>query len=299
MAALTEDSRDVIVAACQVGAPEASEALSRALDSDLQFSVLESAEDSLAEPASGPGLVVLLDVEGVGAAFVLAADSNLLPDWYAAPDATGESKLTTLAQELGMILLPEDLMPMEFKAAAVPDIAAAVAAGGWNQSKAAVGFSLTCGDNTGTAALLFPLPNGEAVFTATAETPDVATSESVAEECEEPAAHAARPALDSSRFQGGVKDLPSYTRSLLKIRVPLHVTLAETKLPVAKILELGPGSIIQFSKRCEETLSLEVGEHKVAEGEAVKIGEKFGLRITSMKLPNERFWVVKKKVRVS
>jgi hypothetical protein len=37
-----------------------------------------------------------------------------------------------------------------------------------------------------------------------------------------------------------------------------------------------------------------VGEHTVAEGEAVKIGEKFGFRVTSMKLPPEHFVPVKK-----
>ena len=36
------------------------------------------------------------------------------------------------------------------------------------------------------------------------------------------------------------RDLPLYTRSLLKIRVPFSVTLAEKKQPVGQILELGP-----------------------------------------------------------
>ena len=86
-----------------------------------------------------------------------------------------------------------------------------------------------------------------------------------------------------------LEDLPSYTKSLLKIKVPVSVTLAEKRQPISQILELGPGSIIQFEKSCEETLDLDVGARRVAKGEVVKVGDKFGLRITSMVLPEERF----------
>ena len=39
-------------------------------------------------------------------------------------------------------------------------------------------------------------------------------------------------------------------------------------------------------------LDLDVGKRRVARGEAVKVGDKFGLRITSMVLPEERFEAV-------
>ena len=83
--------------------------------------------------------------------------------------------------------------------------------------------------------------------------------------------------------------LPNYARSLLKVQVPVVVTLASIQQPINRILELAPGSIIQFDKGFDETLTLEVANQKLAEGEAVKVGDKFGLRITSMVLPAERF----------
>ncbi|MHB8955262.1 MAG: FliM/FliN family flagellar motor switch protein [Pirellulaceae bacterium] len=86
--------------------------------------------------------------------------------------------------------------------------------------------------------------------------------------------------------------LPAYSRSLLKIKVPVSVTLATSKQPIRSILELVPGSILQFEKLCDEMLTLEVGSHRVAQGEAVKVGDKFGLRLTSMVLPQERFHIV-------
>jgi flagellar motor switch/type III secretory pathway protein FliN len=71
--------------------------------------------------------------------------------------------------------------------------------------------------------------------------------------------------------------------------VPVVVTLAEKRQKLSRIIELGPGAIIQFDKSCEEMLELEVGTRHVALGEAVKVGDKFGLRITAMALPDERF----------
>lgn len=89
--------------------------------------------------------------------------------------------------------------------------------------------------------------------------------------------------------EGDFSRLPPYTRSLLRIQVPLRVTLASTRLPLASIVELAPGSIIQFAKACDDPLSLSVGEHEIAVGDAIKVGDKFGLRVTSMVLPEEKF----------
>ncbi len=95
---------------------------------------------------------------------------------------------------------------------------------------------------------------------------------------------------------GSVADLarlPKYSRSLLKIRLPISVQLATKKELVQEVISLAPGSIIKFEKGCEELLQMIVGEHAVAEGEAVKIGDKFGFRVTSMLLPQEHFVPVK------
>ncbi len=95
---------------------------------------------------------------------------------------------------------------------------------------------------------------------------------------------------DADLNQGSwVERLPRYSRSLLKIQVPVTVTLATAKKNVRELVELVPGSILQFEKLCDETLTLEVGNTAVAEGETVKVGDKFGLRITSIVLPGERF----------
>jgi flagellar motor switch/type III secretory pathway protein FliN len=92
-----------------------------------------------------------------------------------------------------------------------------------------------------------------------------------------------------------IRALPAYARSLLRIQVPVVVTLATTKQTVGRILELGPGTMLHFDKPYDEPLKLSVGRCEVAVGEAVKVGEKFGLRIASMVLPAEKFEAVRPK----
>jgi flagellar motor switch protein FliN len=92
----------------------------------------------------------------------------------------------------------------------------------------------------------------------------------------------------------GLAELPPYSRGLLRIQVPVTVTLASKKQPIGRIVELGPGSIIQFDKSCQEMLEMRVGNQRVAEGEAVTVGGKFGIRITSLVLPGEQFVPLRK-----
>ena len=89
--------------------------------------------------------------------------------------------------------------------------------------------------------------------------------------------------------------LPPYSRSLLRIQVPLVVTLATTRQPVSRVLDLAPGTILHFGKSCDEPLTLSVGGCDIAVGETVKVGEKFGLRIMSMTMPEEKFERVAKR----
>jgi flagellar motor switch protein FliN len=100
---------------------------------------------------------------------------------------------------------------------------------------------------------------------------------------------APRKVIRYETLEEGIAQLPSYTRSLLKVRLPVSVRLATCKQQVSRVLEMGHGSIIQFEKGYNEPLEVEVGGQIIAYGEAVKVGEKFGLRVTSIKLPDERF----------
>lgn len=77
---------------------------------------------------------------------------------------------------------------------------------------------------------------------------------------------------------GGTK---GYQQSVLSVYAPVSVTLASKKARLDTILDLGPGAMLMFDKNCDEPLTLEVGGYPIATGEAVKVGDKFGLRIRS------------------
>jgi flagellar motor switch protein FliN len=98
------------------------------------------------------------------------------------------------------------------------------------------------------------------------------------------AATAEPPAPESPQasIEAELANLPMYARRLLRIRVPLQVTLASQRKSVQEIVELGPGSIVKFDKTCDESLALCIGDRTVAQGEVVKIGDKFGLRISNL-----------------
>jgi flagellar motor switch protein FliN len=105
------------------------------------------------------------------------------------------------------------------------------------------------------------------------------------------------PQAVASRAQAGddfelaqrLAQLPAYSRSLLRIQVPVVVTLASTRQPMSRVLELAPGTILHFGKSCDDPLTLSVSGRDIAVGETVKVGEKFGLRIMSMTMPEEKF----------
>ena len=75
---------------------------------------------------------------------------------------------------------------------------------------------------------------------------------------------------------------PGDVSRLLKLQVPVIVTLAERRLPVSELLRLAVGSVIEFDKPSDEPLALQVNNKTVAAGVAVKVGEKFGLRLTQV-----------------
>ncbi len=80
-----------------------------------------------------------------------------------------------------------------------------------------------------------------------------------------------------------------YCRSVLHVQVPVVVTLASKRMPIDQVLKLVPGMMIQFEKPCDSPMILELAGVPIAQGEVVKIGDKFGIRIGEIIRPGERF----------
>ncbi len=75
---------------------------------------------------------------------------------------------------------------------------------------------------------------------------------------------------------------------LLDIDLDVYIKLGETRLSIKRILDLGPGSIVELDKMAGEPVDLEVNNKVVAKGEVVVVDENFGIRIVSLVSPQER-----------
>ena len=139
---------DDVLAACKVGAKRRAlrwPALSGARYKlpSLAHGILHSATAQL--DLKGAGLCVLLKTDRTTVVMTIP-DKGLVPAWCAQPDPTGESKLATLAQELGMNLLPETWIAHDFSARWVPNLADALARGGVPQDAVVVPLAVTAVD---------------------------------------------------------------------------------------------------------------------------------------------------------
>jgi len=77
-------------------------------------------------------------------------------------------------------------------------------------------------------------------------------------------------------------------KQILQLQVPLQVSLADRRMPLREVLRISLGSIIEFEKPFDEELVLLVNNQPIAYGQAVKVGENFGLRITRIADVRER-----------
>lgn len=66
---------------------------------------------------------------------------------------------------------------------------------------------------------------------------------------------------------------------LLDIRLPIVAILAEKDMPLQRVLDLGIGSVIMFSKHNTDPITLRVNNVAVGSGKTIKVGDHFGLHI--------------------
>ncbi len=76
---------------------------------------------------------------------------------------------------------------------------------------------------------------------------------------------------------------------LLDVPLEISVELGRVKMMVREVLDLGTGSIIEVDKAAGEPVDVMVNGRLVAKGEVVVIEDNFGVRITEILNPAERF----------
>jgi flagellar motor switch protein FliN/FliY len=70
--------------------------------------------------------------------------------------------------------------------------------------------------------------------------------------------------------------------AIMKLDVPFVVVLGERRVNVKTVRQWIPGSILELPINAEEELDVRINNRSIGKGSAVKIGENFGVRISSI-----------------
>jgi flagellar motor switch protein FliN/FliY len=90
---------------------------------------------------------------------------------------------------------------------------------------------------------------------------------------------------DMTSGRGGAHDRSRSGRSLdFLYDVPLQVSVevGRSRILLRDLLRMGEGYVIELDKMAGEPLDLYVNSRLIARGEAVMVGEKFGIRLTEV-----------------
>lgn len=72
--------------------------------------------------------------------------------------------------------------------------------------------------------------------------------------------------------------------------VPLQVSVevGRARILLKDLLQMGEGYVVELDKIAGEPLDLYVNSRLIARGEAVRVGEKFGIKLTEVISPSDR-----------
>lgn len=65
-----------------------------------------------------------------------------------------------------------------------------------------------------------------------------------------------------------------------KVPVSVIVQIAERRMALQQLRQIAPGTLLMFDKPCDSLLDVFVNNRLYCRGEAVKVGESFGIRIS-------------------
>ena len=69
---------------------------------------------------------------------------------------------------------------------------------------------------------------------------------------------------------------------MFDLPVEITIELGRRKMTIGEFLDLGPGAVLELRKLVGDPLEIRVNQRLVARGEAVAVGEMYGIRITEV-----------------
>ncbi|MDF1742115.1 MAG: FliM/FliN family flagellar motor switch protein [Gimesia sp.] len=287
MSGFNQENVEAIVTFAGESMPALSDSFNQCFDLKYRLEMGESgvwSEEELEEAFQGPGLITLFQIGEEAMAGLIPANVPL-PDWYTNPGDSESSRLQTLALELSMNLIPMDLGDVdEFKTYYVDSLLNEVKQAAPSDWAALLRINLFPAEDesdgqspSAVIPVIWPLTKPPVTETAKADPPSQpeAASEEPAQTTS-PMSHASSSNSDQSPFH-----------RISKLPIQAIVRLANKKIELKQLLSICPGSLIAFDKPCEDPLELYINNQVYCQGEAVKIGENFGLKIDQVGFKNE------------
>lgn len=87
---------------------------------------------------------------------------------------------------------------------------------------------------------------------------------------------------------GGARERSSDLDRILEIPLDIHVELGRRKMRIHELLEIDAGSVIELGTAAGTPLAVYANDVLIAQGEAVIVGERYGVRITDIVPASER-----------
>ena len=114
------------------------------------------------------------------------------------------------------------------------------------------------------------------------KTTDSEENESVVESKEENEDSQVTESSDGSDEKGKINQ-----EVLQGIPVTISVEVGKTSLKIRDLLRLSQGSVVELDRLAGDALDILANGTKIAKGEVVMVGEKFGIRFTEVATPEE------------
>ena len=93
--------------------------------------------------------------------------------------------------------------------------------------------------------------------------------------------------IESSKTSDKNTAAVSNLRLLENIEVKLTVEVGNTEIKIKDLLRLNEGSVVELDRLAGDALDILANGTKIAKGEVVMVGEKFGIRFTEVATPEE------------
>lgn len=71
-------------------------------------------------------------------------------------------------------------------------------------------------------------------------------------------------------------------KPVFDVPVSIQAVIGRTTMPVAQLLELGPGSVLELDRRVGEAIDIYVNSRLIARGEVVVVDDRLGVTMTEI-----------------